>query len=46
MSPDLYTRLPTFYLGYIYGLLPGVVVIGFMALIGWLLNSRVKVPHP
>ncbi|WP_456403155.1 CDP-alcohol phosphatidyltransferase family protein [Hydrogenimonas sp.] len=34
------------YLGYIYGLLPGVVVIALMALIGWLLNSKVKVPHP
>ena len=29
-----------------YGLLPAWTVIGFMALIGWLLNSRVRVPHP
>jgi len=34
------------YLGYIYGLLSGIVVIALMALIGWLLNSRLKVPHP
>ena len=34
------------YLGFIYGILPGVAVIGLMGVIGWLLNSGVKVPHP
>ncbi|WP_457597026.1 CDP-alcohol phosphatidyltransferase family protein [Hydrogenimonas sp.] len=29
-----------------YGLLPSPLVIAAMALIGWLLNSKVKVPHP
>ncbi|WP_456323479.1 CDP-alcohol phosphatidyltransferase family protein [Hydrogenimonas sp.] len=34
------------YLGYAYNLIPGVVVVGSMFLIGWLLNSKVRVPHP
>lgn len=34
------------YLGFIYGILPGMGVIILMGVIGWLLNSRVKVPHP
>jgi CDP-diacylglycerol--serine O-phosphatidyltransferase len=34
------------WLGHIYGLLPAPLVIVFMGVIGWLLNSTVKVPHP
>ncbi len=34
------------YLGYTYHLLPAQFVVLFMIIIGWLLNSRVKVPHP
>ncbi len=34
------------YLGYTYGVLPGALVVFLMAVIGWLLNSKVKVPHP
>ncbi len=34
------------YLGYTYQLLPAQLVVLFMVVIGWLLNSRVKVPHP
>jgi len=34
------------YMGFIYGLLPGAAVIVLMGIIGWLLNSKVKVPHP
>ncbi len=34
------------YLGYTYQLLPAQLVVLFMVIIGWLLNSRVKVPHP
>ena len=34
------------YLGFIYSILPGVAVIALMGVIGWLLNSNVKVPHP
>jgi CDP-diacylglycerol--serine O-phosphatidyltransferase len=34
------------YLGSVYALLPKEAVIGCMVLIGWLLNSKVKVPHP
>ncbi|SFP90655.1 CDP-alcohol phosphatidyltransferase family protein [Hydrogenimonas thermophila] len=34
------------YLGNIYGIIPSQAVIGFMIIIGWLLNSKVKVPHP
>ncbi|RUM45274.1 MAG: phosphatidylserine synthase [Hydrogenimonas sp.] len=34
------------YLGYIYQLLPTVAVMVAMLVIGWLLNSKVKVPHP
>ena len=34
------------WLGNLYGLIPAPLVIGAMALIGWLLNSKVKVPHP
>ncbi len=34
------------YLGYTYGMLPAGAVLFFMVVIGWLLNSKVKVPHP
>ncbi len=34
------------YLGSAYDLIPASIVIGAMALIGWLLNSNVKVRHP
>lgn len=34
------------YLGSTYGLLPTVSVIPLMAIIGWSLNSNIKVPHP
>lgn len=34
------------YLGFIYHLLPGIAVIILMAIIGWLLNSKVRIPHP
>jgi len=34
------------WLGNLYHIIPGVIVIGLMFLIGWLLNSSVKVPHP
>jgi CDP-diacylglycerol--serine O-phosphatidyltransferase len=34
------------YLGSVYGLINGFGVIGFIALIAWLLNSNVKIPHP
>ncbi len=34
------------YLGSTYEVLPAYSVLGFMILIGWLLNSKVKVPHP
>lgn len=34
------------YLANIYNIAPDFAVIFFMALIGWLLNSKVKVPHP
>ncbi|MEN8302661.1 MAG: CDP-alcohol phosphatidyltransferase family protein [Campylobacterota bacterium] len=34
------------YLGHAYDLLPAVVVIALMALIGWSLNSTMKVRHP
>jgi CDP-diacylglycerol---serine O-phosphatidyltransferase len=34
------------YLGFVYGLLPEYGVMGLMGMIGWLLNSTVKVPHP
>ncbi len=34
------------YLGFIYSLIPAVAVIALMGIIGWLLNSNVKVPHP
>ena len=34
------------YLGYTYQLLPAQIVVLFMVIIGWLLNSKVKVPHP
>ncbi|BDY12146.1 CDP-alcohol phosphatidyltransferase family protein [Hydrogenimonas cancrithermarum] len=34
------------YLGYTYGVLPGQMVILFMVVIGWLLNSTLRVPHP
>ncbi len=33
------------WLGNLYGVIPDVAVIGLMALIGWMLNSKVKVPH-
>ena len=34
------------YLGNIYSVITPQAVIGFMIVIGWLLNSKVKVPHP
>ncbi|WP_300361663.1 CDP-alcohol phosphatidyltransferase family protein [Hydrogenimonas sp.] len=34
------------YLAYTYSLVPAESVIMFMIVIGWLLNSKVKVPHP
>ncbi len=34
------------YLGSTYGLLPDISVIALMAIIGWSLNSKIKVPHP
>ncbi|WP_456451220.1 CDP-alcohol phosphatidyltransferase family protein [Hydrogenimonas sp.] len=34
------------WLGNLYGLVPAPLVVVLMALIGWLLNSNVKVPHP
>lgn len=34
------------YLGFIYGLLPQAGVMAFMVAIGYLLNSKVKIPHP
>jgi CDP-diacylglycerol--serine O-phosphatidyltransferase len=34
------------YLGYVYGVIPGAGVVILMSVIGWLLNSKVKVPHP
>ncbi len=34
------------YLGATYSLIPAIGVIGLMALIGWSLNSTLKVPHP
>lgn len=34
------------YLGHTYNLLPAIAVIALMALIGWSLNSTMKVRHP
>ena len=34
------------YLGTTYNYLPAISVIGLMALIGWSLNSKLRVPHP
>ena len=34
------------YLGATYELLPAVSIIALMAIIGWSLNSKLKVPHP
>jgi len=34
------------YLAGTYEFIPALAVLGAMALIGWLLNSHVKVPHP
>ena len=34
------------YLGFIYSIIPAVAVIALMGIIGWFLNSTVKVPHP
>lgn len=34
------------YLAHTYALVPAFVVIALMALIGWSLNSTLKVPHP
>ena len=34
------------YLGAAYGFLPAASVIALMAIIGWSLNSKLKVPHP
>ena len=33
------------YLGATYGFMPASSVIGLMAIIGWSLNSKIKVPH-
>ncbi|MEK6659566.1 MAG: CDP-alcohol phosphatidyltransferase family protein [Campylobacterota bacterium] len=34
------------YLAQTYGLLPSSIVLVFMVVIGWSLNSKIKVPHP
>jgi len=34
------------YLGHTYNILPSIGVIVLMIIIGWSLNSKVKVPHP
>ena len=34
------------YLTHAYEFLPAIVVIALMAIIGWSLNSKIKVPHP
>lgn len=34
------------YLGASYGYMPAISVVGLMVLIGWSLNSTLKVPHP
>ncbi len=34
------------YLGNAYEFLPAVIVMALMAIIGWSLNSKLKVPHP
>ncbi len=34
------------YLGHAYSVIPAIVVIALMALIGWTLNSTLKVRHP
>lgn len=34
------------YLAHAYALIPAFVVIVFMVLVGWSLNSNIKVPHP
>ena len=34
------------YLGHAYSIIPAVVVIALMAIIGWTLNSTLKVRHP
>ena len=34
------------YLSNAYDILPAVVVVALMAIIGWSLNSKLKVPHP
>lgn len=34
------------YLGHTYSLIPALGVIALMAVIGWSLNSTIKVPHP
>jgi CDP-diacylglycerol--serine O-phosphatidyltransferase len=34
------------YLAHVYAFIPAFVVIALMALIGWSLNSTIKVPHP
>ena len=34
------------YLGHAYSIIPALVVIALMALIGWSLNSKLKVRHP
>jgi CDP-diacylglycerol--serine O-phosphatidyltransferase len=33
------------YLGYIYSIIPAYGVMGIMILIGWSLNSKIKVKH-
>ncbi len=34
------------YLSHAYEILPAIAVIALMAIIGWSLNSKLKVPHP
>ena len=34
------------YVAFTYSLIPSVAVIALMGIIGWLLNSKVPVPHP
>jgi CDP-diacylglycerol--serine O-phosphatidyltransferase len=34
------------YLAHAYAFIPAVLVVALMALIGWSLNSQLKVPHP
>ena len=34
------------YLSHAYEILPAIAIIALMAIIGWTLNSKLKVPHP